>query len=202
MTLGVMLPLVVGEFDVSVGYMLGALVMAGAFVAGLGAGTITVVLVMVGGGGLVGLLNGLLTVRARISSFIGTLGVGIILEGVTQGISNGEVLYEGIPKSIMAIGAGYVGGLAIAVWAAIAIAVMLFYVLEYTPLGRRWYAIGGSGEGRISGGLAYGATQDFGLRVVRHPGQGLQGFSLWGKAAPPTRALARHCCYRRTRLRS
>ena len=156
MTLGVMLPLVVGEFDVSVGYMLGALVMAGAFVAGLGAGTITVVLVMVGGGALVGLVNGLLTVRARISSFIGTLGVGIILEGVTQGISNGEVLYEGIPKSIMAIGAGYVGGLAIAVWAALAIAAMLFYVLEYTPLGRRWYAIGGSEKVAFLAGLRTG----------------------------------------------
>lgn len=161
MTLAVMFPMIVGEFDLSVGYLIGTLVMAGAYVAGRGGGTALVIIVMLGGGILIGFFNGILTVRARISSFIATLGVGIMLQGITQGISNGEVLFQGIPHPIRTIGAGYEGGLSIAVWATLAIAIVLFYVLEHTPLGRRWYAIGGSERVAFLAGIRTGVLKIF-----------------------------------------
>lgn len=144
LTFAVMLPLVVGEFDLSVGYMIGLLAMLGAFLGGAGVGTVGVILAMLAGGGLIGLLNGVLVVRARISSFIATLGVGIVLSGVTEGISDGKVLFQGIPRFVETVGAGYAGPLSISVWLTLGLAVVLFYVLEFTPLGRKWYAIGGS----------------------------------------------------------
>jgi ribose transport system permease protein len=105
------------------------------------------VLIMAAGpvvGLLVGLVNGVLTVYFKISSFIATLGVGILLSGATQGISNGKVIFENIPTSLTSLASKDFLGLSLAVWLTLLLAVILFYVLEHTPQGRFWYAIGGS----------------------------------------------------------
>lgn len=139
-----LLPLIVGEFDLSLGYALGSVSMLGAYLGGHGAGVVEVLLAMLAAGVVIGLLNALLTVRFGISSFIATLGTGIILSGVSQGLSGGRVLFEGIPPFITAVGQHTVLGLAISVWATAAMAVALFLVLQRTPFGRLLYAVGAS----------------------------------------------------------
>jgi ribose transport system permease protein len=156
MTFGVMFPLIVGEFDLSVGYMIGFLAMLGAFLAGHGSGALVVIPVMILTGGVIGLCNGLLTQRVGISSFIATLGVGIVLQGLTQGASGGKVLFSNIPTVVTTIGGSYAGPLAISVWIVMGFAVALFYVLELTPLGRSWYAVGGSERVAFLAGLRTG----------------------------------------------
>jgi ribose transport system permease protein len=153
MTLGVMFPLIVGEFDLSVGYMVGFLAVLGAFLAGHGYGAVVVIPVMIIVGGLLGLANGILTQRLKISSFIATLGVGIILQGLTQGASGGKVLFSNIPDLVNTIGGGYAGPLAISVWITLAFVIALFYVLEHTPVGRSLYAVGGSERVAFLAGL-------------------------------------------------
>lgn len=144
MTLAVLMPLIIGEFDLSVGYLLGFLVMAEAVVAQHTSNTLLIMAVGPTIGILVGLLNGVLTVYFKISSFIATLGVGILLSGATQGISGGEVIFENIPASLTLLASQGFFGLSTAVWLTILLAAVLFYVLEQTPYGRFWYAIGGS----------------------------------------------------------
>lgn len=156
MTFGVMFPLIVGEFDLSVGYMIGFLAVLGAFLAGHGYGALVVIPVMILVGGIVGLCNGLLTQRVGISSFIATLGVGIVLQGFTQGASGGKVLFSNIPPAVTTIGGSYAGPLAISVWIVLGFAIVLFYVLEQTPLGRSWYAVGGSERVAFLAGLRTG----------------------------------------------
>lgn len=153
MTFGVMFPLIVSEFDLSIGYLIGFLAILGAWLAGQGQGAAVVIPVMIIAGGLAGLVSGLLTVRVGISSFIATLGVGIILQGLSQGVSGGQVLFANIPSQVTTIGNGYAGPLAIAVWLALAVAALLFYLLERTPLGRSWYAVGGSERVAFLAGL-------------------------------------------------
>ncbi|HUY49225.1 MAG TPA: ABC transporter permease [Streptosporangiaceae bacterium] len=153
MTLGVMFPLIVGEFDLSVGYLVGFLGILGAYLAGHGWGVVFVIGSMIIGGLLIGLFNGVLTQRARISSFIATLGVGIVLQGFTEGLSGGQVLYSNIPRLVDKLGGGYAGPLAISVWIALGFAAVLFYVLEHTPLGRSFYAVGGSERVAFLAGL-------------------------------------------------
>lgn len=153
MTFGVMFPLIVGEFDLSVGNLVGFLAILGAYLAGRGSGWVVVVLAMIATGVVVGLVNGLLTQKAGISSFIATLATGIILLGLTQGLSGGQVLFSNIPREITLIGAGYLGPLAISVWSVIVVAGVLFYVLEHTPLGRSLYAVGGSERVSFLAGL-------------------------------------------------
>jgi ribose transport system permease protein len=153
MTLGVMFPLIVGEFDLSVGYLVGFLAILGAFLAGHGYGAVVVIPAMIIVGGLIGLANGVLTQRLKISSFIATLGVGIILHGLTEGASGGKVLFSNIPNLVNTLGGGYAGPLAISVWITLAFAVVLFYVLEHTPIGRSLYAVGGSERVAFLAGL-------------------------------------------------
>ncbi|MFF7795793.1 ABC transporter permease [Streptomyces sp. NPDC007991] len=144
MTLAVLMPLIIGEFDLSVGYLIGFLVMLEAVVAQHTGNPGVIIAAGPGVGLLVGLVNGLLTVYFKISSFIATLGVGILLSGATQGISNGKVIFENIPSSVTTLASQDFLGLSLAVWLTLLLAVILFYVLEHTPFGRFWYAIGGS----------------------------------------------------------
>ena len=153
MTLGVMFPLIVGEFDLSVGYMIGFISVLGAYLAGKGHGAVFVIAAMLLAGIVIGFINGLLIQKVGISSFIATLGIGIALQGFTQGTSGGQVLFANIPKIVTQIGGSYAGPLAVAAWIAIGIAVVLFYVLEMTPLGRSWYAVGGSERVSFLAGL-------------------------------------------------
>lgn len=144
MAMAALLPLVAGEFDLSLGYLLGLTAMTGAYLSSQGHGVLVVLPAMVVTGLIVGLVNGILTVRFRISSFISTLGVGIVVSGLTLGVSGGQVIFAGIPQELVGISRDRFVGIAISVWLALAISLLLLYVLEHTPLGRRFYATGGS----------------------------------------------------------
>ncbi len=152
-------PLVVGEFDLSLGNMLGFLTMLGAFLGGAGYDGRVVIPVMLIGGVLAGLINGSLTVGFQISSFIATLGTGILLSGLTLALSGGQVLFDGIPPTILYIGQGHFLGLGITVWLTLLLAVILLYVLEQTPFGRKLYAVGGSERVAFLAGIRTGALK-------------------------------------------
>jgi ribose transport system permease protein len=167
-TFAALLPLIVGQFDLSLGYMVGIIAMIGAYFSTKGWGAIEVALIMAVAGVVVGMINGILTVRFQISAFIATLGVGIILSGFTSAISNGEVLYKGVPETIVKIGRDKFLGLGISAWLVIVIAILLVYVLEHTPLGRRLYATGGSEPVAYLAGVRTGR-----MKIVAFVGAGL-----------------------------
>ena len=150
MSLAATMPLVVAEFDLSLGSMIGLLAMLGAYLGGQHFTAETIIPAMLIAGLVAGAINGLLTVKLHISSFIATLGTGIVLSGVTLGISNGQVLFTGIPKIILTIGQGRWLGLGISVWLTLLLASIMFVVLEHTPFGRRLYASGGRSGWRSS----------------------------------------------------
>jgi ribose transport system permease protein len=168
LTLAAILPLVAGEFDLSLGYLVGVLAMLGAYLAKHGGGTLEVVVAMLAAGLLVGLINGVLTVSFKISSFIATLGVGIVLSGVTLGLSNGQVLFSNIPTALTDLGKGQILGVGTPVWLALALAAVLLYVLEHTPFGRRLYAVGGSERVAFLAGVRTGR-----VKVAAFTGAGL-----------------------------
>ena len=153
MAFATILPLIVGEFDLSLGYALGFIMMLGAFLGGFGFSAATIIPAMLAAGACIGAINGLLRISFNISSFIVTLGVGIVLSGVTQGMSGGAVLYSGIPPILTAIGEHELLGFKISVWFTIGLALVLVFVLEHTPFGRQLYAIGGSERVALLAGI-------------------------------------------------
>ena len=147
------LTLIVGEFDLSLGYLIGFLMVVGATLGGAGYGAGVVIPAMIIGGTIVGAINGWLRVQFQISSFIATLGVGIALSGITQGISGGSVLFSGIPRLITNIGQGDFLGVGASIWLTLMLAGLLVYILEHTPFGRQLYAIGGSERVALLAGI-------------------------------------------------
>lgn len=144
LALGALFPLIIGEFDLSLGLMVGLLAVIGAKVAQAGWPSWAIIVLLVGGGAFFGLINGLLVVRLRISAFIATLATGIVMGALSNGISGGQIIFGSVPEFLVGLGRGRFLGVGISLWIILIIAIVLVYTLEHTPLGRRWYAIGGS----------------------------------------------------------
>jgi ribose/xylose/arabinose/galactoside ABC-type transport system permease subunit len=102
-------------------------------------------------GGAIGLLNGLLAVKARIPSFIATLGVMSIARAIAFMYTNGYPIY-GLPGRFQVLGRGYIGPIPITVAILLATYVVCYVMLKYHRFGRYLYAIGGNREAtRLSG---------------------------------------------------
>lgn len=102
-------------------------------------------------GAAVGAVIALLIVRARILSLIVTLGVSSILIAVINSISGSQQILN-LGSSFQKIATEELFGLAYPVYFLAAVAVILWYFLERTALGRRIRATGGNVEAaRLAG---------------------------------------------------
>lgn len=142
--LGVLVPLVCNEFDLSVGYMVGAV---NIFAIGLQTEShipwVAVVVVVLAVALGAGAINGLIVTRLRVNSFITTLGSGSILYAIGLWYSNGEQLIGSLPRGFKTLG-GTVGNIPLpAVYVVIA-ALTLWVMLDYLPSGRQLYVLGAS----------------------------------------------------------
>lgn len=142
--LAVLVPVIVGEFDLSVGYTLGltAVVVAqsGNKLHLVGSEAIALALAV---GLAVGLLNGILVGIFRFGSLIATLGVGLAISGLSVGISGSQTISSGIPSEIVSVTTSLGPfGLAASVWITLGLALALFLLAAHTPFGRRLFATG------------------------------------------------------------
>ena len=165
-TFAAIIPLIAGEFDLSLGNMIGFLAMVGAILGAAGYGAAVVVSAMIVAGVICGLINGALTVRFEISSFIATLGTGILLSGFTFALSSGQVIFSGVPEPVTYVGQERFLGLGITVWLTIVIAIALLYLTEHTPFGRKLYAIGGSERVAFLAGIRTGRLKILAFAVA------------------------------------
>jgi len=144
---GQTLLLVAGEFDLSVGSVAGLSAIVSAWL--MTKGNLPVPLGILGGlvtGALVGFVNGVLVVRARIPAFIATLGMLYAARGFTYVITNGYPIYP-VPKVIGKIGsAEVVFGLGWSFVILVVLAVVGDLVLRRTTIGRNLFATGGNEE--------------------------------------------------------
>jgi ribose transport system permease protein len=92
---------------------------------------------------VVGLFNAFLVVALRINAFIATIGVSTVLLGLLEWISNENApIFGGAPKGFTDLAQGKLLGVVLPFWYAIATAVVLWVVLEYTTFGREMRATG------------------------------------------------------------
>ena len=102
------------------------------------------VLIVLALGALMGVLNGMLVEVAKIDSFIATLGTGTILYALALWHTGGRQVVGVVPDAFYALNATQLFGLPITGFYVLAIAVAMWLVFEYTPIGRYFYAIGAS----------------------------------------------------------
>jgi ribose transport system permease protein len=140
--LGALVPLVLYQFDLSVGAVAG---LSAVFTAAWLSGGMNVLLALMLGLGLglaVGLVNALLVARMGFNEVIATLGVATILEGVVSQKTGGLALVSNIPRSLTNFGTGKVLGVPNSAIVLAAVALLLYYVLEQTAFGRQLHAYG------------------------------------------------------------
>ncbi|MGH9090161.1 MAG: ABC transporter permease [Acidimicrobiales bacterium] len=153
LAIAVLVPLVAGQFDLSVG--------ANANLAGIVAivaqtmwhwPLLWAVVIAVVVGFAVGFVNGFVVVRLRVNSFIATLGMGSILAAFLVIVTN-STQPAPVESTVFDNLAQYsVGGITIVVFEMLALALIAYWVLDWTPVGRRLYATGGNAEAaRLSG---------------------------------------------------
>jgi ribose transport system permease protein len=154
LAIGALLPFVAGEFDITVGanMALSVIIMTSLSNSHPGIGVVTMCLIAVLVCGLVGLCNGLLVGRLGINSFIATLATSQVLVAIALKISNNQQVLAALPQGFMDLGQGRTLGVPNGLFVTLALAVVVWYVLQWTKLGRHLYASGFNREAaRLSG---------------------------------------------------
>lgn len=90
---------------------------------------------------LVGLVNGVLIAKARISSIIVTLGTMTLVQGITE-VAMGGRWIENMPTALRGLGTGGWCGVPWAVIAAVIVVLVSAWVVKRTPFGKRLVALG------------------------------------------------------------
>lgn len=149
---GLTMVLVVGEFDLSVGYaasLAGVLVTGLLVKQGLPAPAAIAVTLLIGAG--IGAANGLLVTKARVNAVVATLGVGTTLIGLSYGYTSGSPIIA-LPKAFTDITLGRFAGVQNPIWFMLVILAVLWVVLNRTALGQRIQAVGANKEAaRLAG---------------------------------------------------
>ena len=152
--LGALLVIIAAEIDLSVGavYVLGPVVLSVLwiqqglpfFVAVLGALLVSV---------LIGMFNALMTVKARIPSFIVTLGALSLVEGLAIILSGSQLFtpaYADPPlppaevDAFVNLGGSVVAGIPIQLIWVVLLAIVMFVILHFSVFGFRLTALGGN----------------------------------------------------------
>ncbi len=146
-------PMVMGDFDLSIGYnaqVLGAIGVTLMAFDHLAAGTSILLTIVIGA--VMGGLLGTLIARSRVSAFVITLGAGIVFQGVEFRITQGHTVFSGLSQSYVNLAQHTLLTFTLPVWIALVVCVVLWYVTRHTVLGRRMAAVGGNQEAaRLSG---------------------------------------------------
>ncbi|WP_329234439.1 ABC transporter permease [Streptomyces canus] len=146
LALAAMVPIVTGAFDLSIGYGLGlAHVMVLWLVVEEGWPWPLACVTVLAGGLAVGVLNGVVVEFGRIDSFIATLGTGSMMYAVTGWITDGGRIVagpQGLPPAFTDLYDSSFLGLPVPAFYVLALAAVLWLVLERLPLGRYLYVVG------------------------------------------------------------
>ena len=152
-TLGLVVPLTAGDFDLSIAQVLTFVSMLTAILsAKMGVPLWIIIPLVLAAGALVGVINGALTLYFRVHSLIVTLGVGTFLHGITLWISDSQTI-GGVARGLMqwSIIERFFG-IPIAFYYAIGLAGLMWYVLSYTAFGQQLLFTGRGREvGRLTG---------------------------------------------------
>jgi ribose transport system permease protein len=153
LALAIIVPLTAGDYDLSVG---ATLTLSSAVIGVLNVWmqmpVLLVLAIVIVIGVIVGLVNALFILFFRIPSLVVTLGTTSVMTGLVQWITNSSTI-GGIDNAlVMAVVGGRLFGVPYAFYYALAAAIIMWYVFDYTPVGRRLLFVGRGREvARLNG---------------------------------------------------
>ncbi len=151
-TLGLTFPLAAGEFDLSFGAVLGLCsTLTAVLTVNNGWDLLPAIAVVILTAATIGAVNGFFAVRLGINSLVVTIGTGTVLAGLTLAVSHNQVI-AGASKTLISISTGTLFGIPYPVFGGFVLTALVWYVYEFTPLGRYIYFIGEGHEvARLAG---------------------------------------------------
>lgn len=169
LAVGMMLLMVAGVFDLSVGALASLTgVLCGWLMVTQGWPVALAVPAALLAAALCGFVNGLLVARARVNALIATLGTLGVFRGTAILIGGPGV--NDLPDGFTALGQTEPLGLQLPVWGMLGLAVVAHYLLRHTPKFRQFYYVGSNPKAaRLSG--------------IDVPGLQVLGFTLMGLIA-------------------
>lgn len=152
-TLGLIIPLTSGDFDLSIASVLTlSSMMIAVMNVNMGINLYICILSVLVMALLTGIANGFFTIYFRIHSLIVTLGIGTFLHGITLWISDSMTISGVDNRLIEAVIASRFLGIPLAFYYALVICFASWYVFTYTAVGRRLLFVGRGREvARLSG---------------------------------------------------
>jgi ribose transport system permease protein len=137
-----LMPLVAGQYDFSVGAILGITSIYAASILSKGGSIVVAFAAAMLIGTVIGFVNGLIVTRIRVNSLVATLGTATILHGIIVWKTGGVAIVEHIPQGIGDFGSSTLLSIPLPAWLAVGAAFLAWYVLRLTPFGRYLHAIG------------------------------------------------------------
>lgn len=160
LALGLLIPLRVGDYDLSVASTLGISAMLVAVLnVSHGWGIVPACVVAVAAGAAIGAVNGAIVVRFEIDPFIVTLGMSTLLQGVLFWISDSATISGIDPALSDAVLTGTIASIPVDFWYAVALCALLWYVFDFTPFGQRLLFVGQSKDMARLNGIAVGRAR-------------------------------------------
>ncbi len=143
LSLAAMIPMVAGRIDLTVGYGIVLWhILAISLQVNYDVPWPIAVLIVIALGAMTGVLNGILVEVAKIDAFIATLGTGTVLYAIALWHSGGRQVVGELDPNFYLLSGQWVLGLPITGFYVLAISLVMWVVLEFTPIGRYLYAIG------------------------------------------------------------
>lgn len=152
LAIALIIPMAAGAFDLSVAGMLGFTVALVAWLQANGMNALLSVCIAIICGVLVGAINGFIVVKVGVDSFVATLGMSSILAAGTYWILQGQLIVDGLDAAFVEAGRGAVFGIPLTFIYLLVIGALIWYMLEFTALGRYFYAAGSNNKAaRLAG---------------------------------------------------
>ncbi|MBY5344736.1 ABC transporter permease [Rhizobium leguminosarum bv. viciae] len=154
LSLAAMIPMASGRIDLTVGYGIVLWhILAISLQTAYGLPWPVAVVIVLALGILTGFINGLLVEVAKIDSFIATLGTGTVLYALALWHTGGRQVVGVLPDGFYALNGTMLFGLPITGFYVLLIAICMWIVLEYLPIGRYLYAIGANPKAAALNGI-------------------------------------------------
>jgi ribose transport system permease protein len=155
LALAIIVPLTAGDYDLSVG---ATLTLASSTIGVLNVWhhmpILLVLVIVLAMGAVVGLIHSLFIVYFRVPSLVVTLGSTSLMSGIVQWITNSSTI-GGIDNGLIDAAVGYrLFGIPYAFYYALVAALVMWYIFDYMPLGRRLLFVGRGREVARLNGIA------------------------------------------------
>jgi simple sugar transport system permease protein len=180
--IGICFLMIAGEFDLSVGSVFAVAPMLGAKLANSGVPMFFAFLAGLLFAGLIGLLNGTIVIKAKIPSFIATLGSMMFFRGVLLAVSQGFTIdYLGEETGFLNVLGGkiFFGMRSSGIWFILG-TIILSIILTQTKYGNHVSAVGGNPGTAKAVGVSVNKVKVINF-IVCAMFAGFAGFTMFGR---------------------